>query len=235
MNPKKPAQPNKSLIDGLECLEAVALAGQPIGVRELARLLGLEPTRVSRLLGTLAYLGLTEKTDTRKYAPGPGIHVLSAMGLSGSHLLRASLPVIRRLMQERGMRVAVGVLWRRHVCYFYHGTPDQPFEQAIGGHRLYPAERSSIGRILLAEKRKKDVEDLFADDPDVDTGQLLQDLVQVKKDGYCRAPDGNSLAVGIGEIPFAGLAFSSVDPDNIPRLVQELHEAAAEIAQSLKH
>jgi hypothetical protein len=39
-----PAQPNQSLIDGLECFQAVVAAGRPVGGRELARTLGVEPT-----------------------------------------------------------------------------------------------------------------------------------------------------------------------------------------------
>jgi len=55
-----PAQPNLSLINGLTCLQELIASPSLVGSRELARRLGLEPTRVNRLLGTLAQLGLAE-------------------------------------------------------------------------------------------------------------------------------------------------------------------------------
>ena len=105
-----PAQPNKSLLNGIACFQVVAAEKMPLGSREIARRLGLGHTRVSRLLGTLASLGLVARTKNRKYIPGPGIHVLSAQSLHGSGLLSAAIPVLRRIHARR-MIVALGVLW----------------------------------------------------------------------------------------------------------------------------
>ncbi len=54
MTKKLNAQPNHSLIDGFNVLQALASIDEPIGGRKLARLLDLEPTRANRLLKTLA-------------------------------------------------------------------------------------------------------------------------------------------------------------------------------------
>ncbi len=229
----KPAQPNQSLMDGLECLEAVALAERPVGVRELARMLQLEPTRVSRLLGTLAYLGLTQRTGRGKYAPGPGIHVLSAMGLRGSRLLASALPVIRELQVGHGYSVALGVLWRRHVCYLFHGLPGRPLEEGIGGHGLFPAEQSSIGLALLADRPEAAVRTLFAGDAAADINRLLSRLVAVRQAGYAVAPDHGSLAVAVGDVPFAALAFSSFPTAATTSLIAALQLATGTIATSL--
>ena len=65
------AQPNQSLGHGLEVLHALCGADGPIGSRELSRLLGMEHTRVNRLLGTMATLGATA-------APGTGFTAMPA-------------------------------------------------------------------------------------------------------------------------------------------------------------
>ena len=58
----------------------------------------------------------------RRYAPGPGLHVLAAMSLRGSRLLTRALPHLRDLMAaEPECRIALGVLWRSHVCYLFFG------------------------------------------------------------------------------------------------------------------
>ena len=213
-----PAQPNVSLINGLACLQELVAADAPIGSRVLARRLGLEPTRVNRLLGTLAQLGLAEQDAERKYRPGPGVHVLAAQSLRGSRLLRAALPVIRTL-DAGGGRVALGVLWRDQVCYLYHGDPRRPLEAGIGGHELYPADQSSIGAVLRAAQAP--------------ASDVAAAAVRVQGHALLRAGRGNaSLAVPVGTPAIAGLALfgTGVDSARAPALAAMLGKAAALIA-----
>jgi DNA-binding IclR family transcriptional regulator len=146
-----PAQPNQSLMHGIECLQAIAIADGPLGSREVARRLDLEHTKVNRLLGTLAALGFVTRTADRRYVPGPALHVLSAQSLSASGLLQASIPVLRR-GRLPDMVVALGVVWRDEVCYLVHAAPGVDPADAIGAHRASPAAESVIGR-CLAESR----------------------------------------------------------------------------------
>src|SRR5687767_1336816 len=118
-----PAQPNQSLIDGLTVLQALAVAAGPVGGRALARELNLEPTRVNRLLKTLAFLGMAEQTSDRKYFPGPGMHILAARALYGSGLVTRAMPYLEQLVARYDRVVALGVLWRDQVSYLYHWQP----------------------------------------------------------------------------------------------------------------
>jgi hypothetical protein len=209
-----PAQPNRSLGLGLEVLQALCTAEGPAGSRELSRRLGWEHTRVNRLLGTLADLGLAERNPDRRYRPGPAVHVLAAASLGSSRLLAAALPEIRAL-HDAGWTVALGVRWRDQVCYLYHGGPGRPLEDNLAGHRLYPAAHSSIGHIL---------------DPGR-TGRTA------RRAGWVRVvpPTGGpgSLAVPIGEPPVAGLAILATDDLSIPAVTVRLRAAAAAIASRL--
>jgi DNA-binding IclR family transcriptional regulator len=231
---KAPAQPNQSLQNGIECLLELADSGRPVGCRELARKLDLSATRVSRLLGTLASLGLATKTPARKYTPGPGIHVLTAMSLRGSHLLTSALPHLHRLSQKTGMSVALGTLWRTKVCYLYHGTPGQNAEAAIAGHGLCPAVQSSIGRILLAARRPEELTALYPDDETLSS--LRAQLSQVTEQGYAlETPAGNSIAIALGTPPVAGLALAGhVDKTEIPNLLRNLTQTARDILADLQ-
>ena len=55
------SQPNKSLIDGLACLQALAMQPEPVACRALARELDLNVMRANRLLRTLADVGLAHQ------------------------------------------------------------------------------------------------------------------------------------------------------------------------------
>lgn len=61
-----PAQPNQSLMEGIEVLFALVQRGRPAGVRELARELDMTPTRLQRYVATLAHLGLTTQGTDRR-------------------------------------------------------------------------------------------------------------------------------------------------------------------------
>jgi DNA-binding IclR family transcriptional regulator len=236
-----PAQPNLSLAHGLECLDTLVRLGRPAGSRELARQLDMEHTRVNRLLGTLAHLGLVEKTADRQYAPGSGLHVLAAMSLRGSRLLACALPHLRDLMaREKGCRIALGVLWRSHVCYLFFGIPGRPVEEGIANTAPYDAERSSIGQVLLAARTQADVRALYRQRRTGRLGgreldALLARLAGVRACGYAVVvQQSTSVGVGVGQPPFAGLAAAGeFDRKRIPALVKDLQAAARAIAEGM--
>lgn len=240
IHPQPPAQPNQSLIDGLTVLQALAVSREPVGGRALARDLGLEPTRVNRLLKTLAYLGMARQTPSRKYLPGPAMHVLSAQSLFGSGLLRRALPVLEALGRFE-LVVALGVLWRDHVCYLYHWTPGATHAAALGRLNLYPACQSSIGRMLLATSDEQRVRDICHGrdvSPYRDVDELLADLRLVRERGSAYAvqshdPLNASVAVPLGTPPYAGIALGGhVTPDRVPECVAALHDAVEQIEET---
>jgi len=225
-----PAQPNQSLIDGLACLQAIAARGGSVGVRELGRELDIEPTKVSRLLGTLAHLGFAERDTERRYRPGPAMHVLSAQSLIASRLLAHALPVLLTLRDEN-LSVVLGVLWRNQVCYLYYLKPGQSFTEGMFHFNLFPADNSSLGLVLLAAQPRREVAGVKL------TPVLRERLREVAAAGYCEIDrDGNerSLAVPVGKTPIAAIAFAGKYPAAASlRLRERLLAAAREITEKL--
>jgi DNA-binding IclR family transcriptional regulator len=212
------AQPNQSLAHGLDVLNALCGAAGPVGSRELARRLGMEHTRVNRLLGTMAELGLAVRTESGTYRPGPAVNVLAANSLHSTGLLQAALPVIRDLL-DLGLGVALGVLWRDQVCYLFHGRSGRPIEQGLGGHELYPARQSSIGTVLVA---------YASEHPDGAT---------VRAQGWAWVvPDagGGSLAAPVGDPPLAAVAIIPGPHGFEQRLVPIIVAAAARITTAVQ-
>lgn len=236
-----PAQPNQSLINGISCLQTVVGAGGAIGSREVARLMGEEHTRVSRLLSTLAQIGLLEQTPQRKYQPGPGLHVLAAQSLHGSMLLTCALPHLKQLM-DRGMTVALGVLWQQQICFLFHSKPGQPLEESIGRHELHPAERSSPGLALLAHatppSQDKLSRALIEAEPTMPVQHLDAVLAGVRELGYARLrfAEKGILSIGLplGSPPIAALGLSGPwDASETGRVVELMRETREKILADL--
>ncbi len=235
-----PAQPNNSLIVGIECLQQVVGAEGPLGSREIARRMNMTHTRINRLLGTLSYMGLLDQDGDRRYRPGPGLHSLAAQSMLASRLLPSALPRLIELSRE-GLTVALGTMWRGRVCFLFHERPGQPLEDAILRHELWPADQSTIGVALLAS-RAGDVGDLSDDDrpDDLLPGQSLGETVaQARELGYAvlRFKDGSvSIGVTIGSPPIAAIAVSSrhFSNDVVPEMAARLRDTATAIDEQVR-
>lgn len=233
-----PAQPNQSLIDGLGLLQALAMAEAPVGSRELARAVGMEPTRVNRLLKTLAHLGLAEQAPDRRYRTGPGMHVLSAQALHASGLIRRAIGPLEEL-HRFGRLVALGVLWRRQTCYLYHAAPGMNAAMGLGRVGLYPATQSGVGRVLLAHLPPRDLAERYrgVEIPGFKTfKELTTELARIRERGYAHVPIADAgvhtLAVPVDDPPYAAVALSGrIARSDIPALARALKETAARIAE----
>lgn len=235
---KMPAQPNQSLIDGLAVLTTLAGVEGSVGSRELARQLRLEPTRVNRLIKTLAALGLAEQDEMRRYRPGPGIHVLAAQSLYGSGLIRRALPHLESLMSH-GMIVALGVLWRDHVCYLYHGEPGMKPGEALGRISLKPATATGLGTMLLASQDESMLRSLYQDQtiPNFRSfDQLLTKLHRARRDESVHVVLEKSptiratVSVPIGASRYAAIGLSgTIHADESRRWIRVLRQAALSI------
>lgn len=238
------AQPNQSLKNGLACLQALAATGRPAGSRELARLLNIEHTKVNRMLGTLASLGLAERTPDRKYQPGPGIHVLAAQALKGSGLMAAALPHLRELEKEK-FSIGLGVLWRGRVCYITFSQPGEPVEAGIGSSSLFPAAHSTIGRPQLAARSEQVLSEAIAAAKEmgrpISKAELKRELKKVRELGYALRyeEDGrtiSSIGVAVGSPPLAGLALTGkIAKRSVPRLVKQLQSIDNRITADLQN
>ena len=235
---KANAQPNQSLIDGIATLQALAISAEPIGGRELARRLGFEPTRVNRLLKTLAFLGIARQTADRKYTSGPGMHVLAAQSLFASGLIRNALPALEQL-RRFGHLVAMGVLWRDSVSYLYHAPPNTISSEALGRIGLYPATKGGIGLCLLAELPDKEVRSIYEDKDIAGFPQgidgLLETLATIRSTGYAywlvrKELGHHTIALALGSPAHSAIAFSGkIGKRSVPELIDALESARREI------
>jgi hypothetical protein len=237
---KAGAQPNQSLIDGITVLQALAISTNPIGCRELARKVGLDVSRVNRLLKTLSFLGIARQTPNRKYRAGAGMTVLAAQSLFASGLLRRALPALEGL-RHFGHTVAMGVRWRDNVSYLFHAAPNMPASDALGRIGLYPATRGAIGMVLLAAADDEEIAEVYADG-DIpgfaSLDELMAELAVIRAQGYVRLRvkaerEQHSLAITVGETNYAAIGFSGWIPESaVPAMLEELRRAEADIRRA---
>ncbi|EOV9625178.1 IclR family transcriptional regulator [Cronobacter sakazakii] len=224
------SQPNQSLIDGIRCLQYLVSSDRAIGCRELARLMGINTTRVNRLLMTMASIGLTMQDEQRRYLPGPGIHALAAQSIRGSALFSHALPLLERYA-PKDVVVALGVLWEDQIIYIYHSTPGSQMSQALAGFRMLPAWQSVIGMSLLAAESDETLEARFTPEQWL---QLAPHVAQQREQGLVvwRHDDGEvSMAkpLGIHNAAVALAGMWNISNPEIHSRLEQLNELAARL------
>jgi len=204
---------------------------------EIAGALGLEKTRVNRILKTLAWLGMIRATTGRKYLPGERMHILAAQSLYASGLLRVAIPHLEKL-HETGLIVALGVIWRDRVSYFYHHNPGMSTINGLGSIGFYPAGNSSIGMVLLAQQSDDDIAALFDKNGIAGFQGSLTDfklaMNTIRHNGFADiANNGHSLAVAVTPQIAVALSGRDIDPASITSLVDRLKSVADIINKEL--
>lgn len=232
-------QLNQSLIDGIATLQALATTDHPVGSRELARRLGMETSKVNRLLRTLTYLGITRQTANRKYTAGSGMHVLAAQSLYASGLVKQAIEPLESL-KHYGMIIALGVLWRDCVSFLYHALPGMASHEALGRIGLYPATESGLGMALLAMQSDEYITAIYSghEIPHYPDGldNLLGEIYSIRELGYARIEthaeaQQHTIAVPVGDPVTCAIGVSGWIPESATAdIVADLQASAAAIS-----
>ena len=187
-----PLQPNQSIIDGIRCLQILSMAQHSFGAKELSQKLHLEPTRMHRLLRTLAYMGLASQDSDRKYRAGPGMAVMGAQNILCSPLIESTLRQAEEALPDSRYTIEVGIIWGGMAFYLAKGEPDE-WETGMSATReIWEATKTPLGIALLAELPEEEVELIyqgrsFLGKPE-DIRDLIQSLREARGYGYVRAP-----------------------------------------------
>ena len=137
---------SQTLDRGLQVLEAVARAGDPLTVAEAAASVGLDRTVAHRLITTLAARGYLQR-DSGGYRLGP---TCLALASAVTDLRTVARPFLEALRTATGETVHLVVLSGRQVVFIDGIESPRALRVASRAGRLLPAHATSVGKALLA-------------------------------------------------------------------------------------
>ena len=121
-----------------------------LNLTQVAAATGLPPASVHRALEQLVSLGWLHR-EGMEYRLGMRLAALGSAAVTDEALRLAALPVLRRLHQQTGCVVQLGILEGDEVMYLERiGGESVPAIKSRVGSRI-PARRSTIGTALLAQ------------------------------------------------------------------------------------
>jgi DNA-binding IclR family transcriptional regulator len=133
-------------------LRALANRREPAGVNELARDIKLAPATVYRLLCALSVEGFVQQdADTTKYALGNEVIPLALNYLNRRRLGPDCIPVMRRLADETGESVNLGILSGTNIYYVQQVEGPNPLRFGRDVGLSVPLYCSALGKLLFAQ------------------------------------------------------------------------------------
>lgn len=227
---------NRSVLVALKVMEEVA-AHQPIGVSDLARMLGISKSTAHRTLLTLAEAGWIETSGDRRALWRLSVRALTVGGRAiDSHggLRGIAVPVMEDLRRSTEETIHLLVRERTHVVLIERldGIKAVRVFNPVGGRASI--FRTSSGKAILASLPPDELADYLeilrgrADLGAMEPAELLAELAVVRAQGYAvnlgsNQPDVHAVAAAILDTDSRPLAAVTVSapPERLTREVCE--------------
>jgi DNA-binding IclR family transcriptional regulator len=191
---------NMSLENGLDVLDLLKEADEPLGVREIARRLDLSASVTQRLLNSLAGKGYVEQTgNSRRYQIGYAVLALAQHVMDRDRLIALSRAQLDELAAGGCYNGFLGVR-RADVGVYVAAVQSQSavVVRARPGETM-PLHSTALGKALLIDMDDGAVSALFGDRPlarlaertVTDVEQLIDQLRLARSMGYTTAISEN--------------------------------------------
>ena len=234
---------DKTLLKGLQVLEALARSTRPRGVSDLAKELDLARSNMHRTLRTLVEAGLVaQDAETGLYACTLKLFELGSGIPIRSDVAGLADPIMAALSDETGETVHLSALEGGDVIYLHKIDSTHPVRAytKVGGRA--PAYCVATGKALLAWQpesyldRYEGVLNPFTQQTLADLGALRAELQEVRRQGFAvnRGEWRDSVCgvaapvFGVGGRPVAAIGLSGPDSRlTAERLAQFAHRITA--------
>lgn len=158
MDKPKDRQFVDALARGIAVLECLSRAQRPLGNGEIARLVGLQPSSVSRLSYTLTELGYIRRSISgRTYELTPKNLALGYPILAGMSLLARARPYLKSISEETGETVALAIMDALHISFIevMPGTNLLAVRLATGGRLRAGVSAAGVALTAALAERER--------------------------------------------------------------------------------
>ena len=222
-----------------------------MGVTELARMLGLDPSTAYRVLATLVSAGwAVQESETRRYYLTMKMAQLGRLVHDNDTLCRSATSTLHRLASEFGETAHLATMDEGEVVFIAHRVPHSYLTVNVDLLSRGPSYCTAVGKAMLSRMGRAEVEmrlngcemKPLTEKTFVSLSDLFCDLVMARNRGY--AVDDEEYCVGVrcvaapildeNERPIAaiGLTGPSIrfSSKRLPSMGEAVKEAARDLA-----
>ena len=238
----------------LELLILLGNSPRPMGVTEIAKVLGVGKSTAHSLLQTLMGRGFVQQNEHDRYLLGFKLLELGNICADRLDIRSAAHPVMSALAEESGKVVLLAVLSRDELIIIDKVEPQLPFLIIPKFDFSRAAHSTAVGKVLLASAPEAVVASVlhrgfaqFTPYTLTDTEELNAELRQVQELGYAVGCDETIEGLTCAAVPIyntdkrviAALSVSSatslMGPTDYDDVIATLKHKAAMISQRLGH
>jgi DNA-binding IclR family transcriptional regulator len=218
-----------------------------LGVNELARRIGVNPSTASRLLSTLESFGIVQRDGQGPYRLGLALVTLADRVLSRLDLRTLARPILFELMEQTGETATLSLPGEREAITVDSVPSRSSVVSMARLGRPSVAHATSVGKVMLAfgGGRLPLERDLipFTDRTITDRAQLAAEVTTIRERGYGtvfgeREVDVNAIAAPVfdrsgGLAAILGLQGPASRLPNPTRVLPILRDQAASLTRAL--
>jgi len=223
MTDEKPPAGIQSLKSAFKVIEEMAALGEPVGVTELSKALGMPKTRTFRYLRTLKTLGyVSQDTSTEKYRLTLRLFHLGQAVADSTQLLTEARSALIQLRKETGQTATLSSIEDDGVRVLDIVRAQSPVQIVTRPGALLEFHSSAQGRVALAFGPPKLWDAVrgkaltrWTPKTDIDIEKLEAEVAKTRERGWATAPEQtlvgvNALAAPIFDSNGALIATTTV-------------------------
>ncbi len=185
--------PMRSVDRALRVLNSLADARREMGVTEIARQVGIDPSSTYRILTTLAHHGYVgQNPQTTKYRLGMRLLSLGDVVSESLHLSELGRPILEHLVEVTGETANMLVCEGSEGVYIAGVSGTKSLRRVLCIGLRQPLHCSAAGKVVLAHLPRETVEQIVSErglpamtsrtitDPEV----LHKHLAQIRENGF---------------------------------------------------
>lgn len=152
----------QSLCRAFDIINCFVTEESELRVSDIANMLGLTPSNVSRLLATMVSYDYIEKVNGKSsYRLGKEIIKISSVALNNFEIRKQSLPEMYKLEDKYGLGVNLAILRNNEIFYLAHvDSRTSPRMYTMIGYSN-PIYCTALGKILIAYKQNDEIDDMI--------------------------------------------------------------------------
>lgn len=240
---------SQSLDRGLDILEIINAADQPMGIREVARQLDISPPIVQRLINTLAQRRyLRQDPQSRRYSIGyQALSFIASLNANDALIVEAR-PEMVQLTKTLPLDTYLAVRQGPQAIYLLCVQSEGPVTVRSEPGQLLPLHSTAIGKIFLSDMGIEAAKDLLGPGPlpaitsatVTDPALLLQQLDSVRAKGVATVENENIMGITSAGAPIhdasgriCAAVSASFSPHFNPQL--DIHQVITEVKAAADH
>lgn len=242
-----------ALEKAISILELISNSNEKFTLTEICENLELPKATVFTTMSTLEYYHMVQKDGTGKFQIGPKMFQLGMAYASNNSIVDLSLPFMKKLMEETGFTVHLGILHENQIMYIAKEESDNFIKFSTYPGLKTELHLSGLGKAISAYLSEEELDQIIdkiglrkaTPNTITSANKFKKSLEVVRKNGYAIEDEEGEIGVRCIAAPILNARYftptaisitahsSALSKERYAEIGQFVRETAQEIARNI--